>query len=194
MSLPANSLPPSLAEGIKALRTKWGWVVGLGVISLIAGIVALGSDVMATASAVMIVGIMMLVAGVAEVFTAFNVKDWGHRIYWLLLGALYIFAGIICIQDPFAAATLLTLMLGIALIIGGALRIFLATRMRHGTPWGWVVFSGAITLLLGAMIVAHWPASSFFVLGMLLGIDLIFIGSSWITMGLALKRGLPLTR
>ncbi len=192
MSLPANSLPPSLAEGIKALRAKWGWVVGLGVISLIAGIVALGSVVMATASAVVIVGVMMLVAGIAEVFTAFNVKDWGHFFYWLLLGALYIFAGFVCIQDPFAAATLLTLMLGIALILGGLLRIFLATRMKHGTPWGWVVFSGAITLLLGVMIVAHWPASSFFVLGIFLGIDLIFIGSTWITMGLALKRGLPL--
>jgi uncharacterized membrane protein HdeD (DUF308 family) len=193
MSLPGNSLPPSLAEGIKALRAKWGWIVGLGVVSLIAGIVALGSVVMATASAVMIVGIMMLVAGIAEVFAAFNVKDWAHFLYWLVLGALYIFAGFVCLQNPFAAATLLTLMLGIALILGGALRIFLATRMKHGTPWGWVVFSGAITLLLGVMIVAHWPASSFFVLGIFLGIDLIFIGSTWITMGLALKRGRPLT-
>ena len=189
MAPPENSLPPSLAEGIKALRAKWGWIVALGVISLVAGIVALGSDVMATASAVMIVGIMMLIAGVAEVFAAFNVRDWAHFFYWLLLGVLYIFAGLVCLQNPFAAATLLTLMLGIALILGGALRMFLATRMAHGTPWGWVVFSGALTLLVGVMIVAHWPASSFFVLGIFLGIDLIFIGSTWIAMGLALKRG-----
>ena len=57
--------------------------------------------------------------------------------------------------------------------------------------WGWVVASGVITLLPGVMIVAHWPASSFFVLGMFLGIDLIIIGTTWITMRLALKRGLP---
>lgn len=191
MSQPDNSPPPSLAEGIKALRAKWGWVVALGVISLIAGLVALGSNVMATASAVMIVGFMMLVAGGAEVFAAFNVRDWGHFFYWLLLGVLYIFAGIVCLQDPFAAATFLTLMLGIALILGGALRMFLATRMAHGTPWGWVVLSGALSLLVGVMIVTHWPASSFFVLGTFLGIDLVFIGSTWIAMGLALKRGLP---
>ena len=60
--------------------------------------------------------------------------------------------------------------------------------MKHGTPWGWVVFSGIVSFLLGLMIIAQWPASSFFVLGILLGVDLIFVGTGWITMGLALKR------
>ena len=62
---------------------------------------------------------MMLMAGVAEIVAAFNAKDWGHRILWLLLGALYVFAGFVCLQNPFEAATMLTLMLGIALIVGG---------------------------------------------------------------------------
>ena len=107
---------------------------------------------------------------------------------WLLLGALYVFAGFVCLQNPFEAATLLTLMLGIALIVGGLLRIFLATQMKQGTPWGWVVFSGIISVLLGVMIVAKWPVSSFYVLGIFLGIDLIFIGSGWLTIGLALRK------
>ena len=65
---------------------------------------------------------------------------------------------------------------------------FLAMQMKQGTPWGWVVFSGIASFLLGLMIVSHWPASSFFVLGLLLGIDLIFVGSGWIATGLALRR------
>ncbi len=110
-------------------------------------------------------------------------------ILWLLLGALYVAAGIIAIMNPFAAATILTLMLGIALVIGGVLRLFLAFQMKQaGASWGWVALSGVITLLLGGMIIAQWPASSFFVLGIFLGIDLIFIGSGWITMGLALRK------
>jgi uncharacterized membrane protein HdeD (DUF308 family) len=188
MTTTDNTGPHSLGQGMRALRSKWGWIVGFGVFSLIAGVIALGSTVIATASAVYIVGFMMLFAGVAEVVAAFNAKDWGHRLLWLLLGALYVFAGIICIQNPFAAATILTLLLGIALIVSGLLRIFLATRMRHGTPWGWVVFSGFLSFLLGLIIVAQWPVSSFFVLGIFLGIDLIFIGSGWITIGLALKK------
>jgi uncharacterized membrane protein HdeD (DUF308 family) len=183
-----NTGTPTLAEGIRALRDKWGWIVAFGVVALIAGVIALGSVVTATASAVLIVGVMMLLAGAAEIIAAFSVKTWGRFFLWLLLGALYIFAGIICLQNPFEAATILTLMLGIALIVSGLIRIFLATQMKHGTPWGWVVFSGIVSFLLGLMIVAKWPASSFFVLGIFLGIDLIFIGGSWITMGLALRK------
>jgi uncharacterized membrane protein HdeD (DUF308 family) len=188
MSTTNNPGPHSLGEGIRALRAKWGWLVAFGIISMIAGLIALASVVMATASAVIIVGFMMLMAGAAEIVAAFNAKDWGHRILWLLLGALYVFAGFICLQNPFQAATLLTLMLGVALIVGGLLRIFLAMQMKQGTPWVWVVLSGVITFLLGLMIVAKWPASSFYVLGIFLGVDLIFMGSSWLSIGLALKR------
>lgn len=190
MTMSANSpLPANLAEGMKVLRAKWGWIVALGVVFLIAGFIALGSAVAATASAVMIVGIMMIMGGVAEIVAAFNVKGWGKFIVWMLLGLLYVGAGIIAIMNPFAAATILTLMLGAALVAGGVLRIFLAFSMKSaGKPWGWVVVSGLVTLLLGAMIIAQWPASSFFVLGIFLGIDLIFIGSGWVTMGLALKN------
>ena len=87
------------------------------------------------------------------------------------------------------AAAVLTLLLGIALMVGGIVRIFLAWSMRGaGKPWGWVVVSGIISLLLGAD--DHRPVALFqpYVLGIFLGIDLIFIGSSWLTIGLALKR------
>jgi uncharacterized membrane protein HdeD (DUF308 family) len=189
MSSTDNTGPRNLlAEALLPLKAKWGWIVAFGVISLIAGVIALGSVVMATESAVFIVGIMMLIVGVAEIFAAFSVRGWGRFFLWLILGALYVFGGYICLQNPFQAAALLTLMLGIALIVGGLVRIFLATQMKHGTPWGWVVFSGILSVLLGAMIVAHWPASSFYTLGIFLGIDLIFIGAGWVSMGLALKK------
>ncbi|HTR86869.1 MAG TPA: DUF308 domain-containing protein [Reyranella sp.] len=184
----SNNLPPGMAEHMKVLHARCGWLIAFGAISLLAGIVALGSVVMATASAVIIVGVMMLVVGVVEIIAAFGVRSWGRFFFWLILGALYVFAGLICLQNPFEAAALLTLALGIALIVGGLLRIFLATQMKNGTPWGWVVVSGILSFLLGLMIVIHWPASSFFVLGIFLGIDLIFIGMAWLSMGLALRR------
>jgi uncharacterized membrane protein HdeD (DUF308 family) len=190
MTATTNSpAPQSLGDSLKALRAKWGWIVALGIIFMIAGVIALGSVIIATASAVLIVGVMMVMGGIAEIIAAFNVKDWHKAAMWGLLGVLYVAAGIICFLNPFAAATVLTLLLGIALMVGGIVRGYLAWHMREaGKPWGWVAVSAVITLLLGLMIIMQWPYSSFYVLGIFLGIDLIFIGSSWLTIGLALRR------
>ena len=190
MSVTSNSpAPQSLGDSVKVLRGKWGWIVALGIVFMIAGVVALGSVIMATETAVLVVGIMMVMAGVAEIFAAFNVKDWGKFALWMLLGLLYVAAGVICWLNPLMAATTLTLLLGIALMIGGIVRGYLAWNVREaGKPWGWVAVSAVITLLLGLMIIAKWPYSSLYTLGVFLGIDLIFIGSGWLTIGLALKK------
>jgi uncharacterized membrane protein HdeD (DUF308 family) len=162
MSVTSNSpAPNSLGEGLKALHAKWGWIVALGIIFMIAGVIALGSVVMATVSAIYVIGVMMIMAGATEIVTAFSVKDWGKFALWLLLGVL----------------------------IGGVVRGFLAWSVREaGKPWGWVAVSALVTLLLGVIIVAKWPYSSAYTLGIFLGIDLIFIGSSWLGIGLALKK------
>jgi len=176
------------AAGAAPLRAKWGWIVALGVVYTIAGIIALGSVVLATVASVFVVGIMMLVAGVAEVINAFQVKTWGKFLFWLLLGALYIVAGVVTFENPLLAAAVLTLVLAIALIASGIMRIFLAFSLKDAAPWIWVLLSGVVTLLLGLVILSHWPVSSLYVLGLFLGIDLVFAGASWIGIGLGLRR------
>jgi uncharacterized membrane protein HdeD (DUF308 family) len=185
-----TSSPRSLddAAGLEPLRAKSGWIIALGVVYIVAGIVALGSVVLATVATVFVVGIMMVIAGVAEVINAFQIKTWGRFLLWLLLGALYIVAGFITFENPLLAAAILTLFLGIALIASGIMRIVLAFSMQAVMPWIWVLLSGVITLLLGLVIVAHWPVSSLYILGLFLGIDLVLAGASWIGIGLGLKR------
>ena len=111
MSVTSNSpTPHTLGEGVRALRAKWGWIVALGIIFMIAGVIALGSVLMATLSAIFVIGVMMIMAGVTEIITAFNVKDWGRFALWILLGLLYVAAGIICFYRPFEAAAIVTLL------------------------------------------------------------------------------------
>jgi uncharacterized membrane protein HdeD (DUF308 family) len=181
----------SLGDSIATLRAKWGWIVALGVVFVISGMIALYSVVSATLATVWVVGIMMIVSGIAEIIGAFSVKTWGKFALWVVLGALYVIAGFLVFENPLLAAGVLTLMIGIFLIISGFLRIFLAMQMKQGTPWGWVVFSGLITVLLGGMILAQWPYSGAYVLGIFLGVDLLFAGFGWISMGLALKNRVP---
>src|SRR5215471_12772355 len=185
-----RNIMSSIAEtgGLAPLRAKSGWIVALGVVYVIAGIIALGSVVFATVVTVFIVGVMMLIAGVAEVINAFQIKSWGKFLLWLLLGALYIVAGFVTFENPLLAAAVLTLLLGFSLLASGVMRIVLAFSMKDEMPWIWVAVSGVITLLLGLVILAHWPVSGLYILGIFLGIDLIFAGLGWIGIGLGLKR------
>ena len=176
------------SSGLAPLRAKSGWIIALGVVYLIAGFIALGSVVFATVVTVFVVGVMMVIAGVAEVFNAFQLKSWGKFLLWLLLGLLYIVAGFVTFENPLLAAALLTLMLGFALVVSGIMRIVLAFSMKEGAPWIWVALSGLITLLLGVVILIHWPVSGLYILGIFLGIDLVFAGVSWISVGFGLKR------
>jgi len=176
------------APGLAPLRAKWGWIVALGVVYVVAGVIALGSVVMATVATVIVVGIMMIVAGVAEVINAFQVRTWGRFLFWLALGVLYIIAGFVAFESPLLTAVWLTLFLGAALVASGLVRIFLGFNMREGMPWIWVVASGVITLLLGLIILAHWPNSAFYTLGIILGVDLVFAGASWIGLGMGLRQ------
>ena len=182
----SGSLGPT--SGLAPLRAKSGWIVALGVVYVIAGIIALGSVVLATVATVFVVGVMMLIAGVAEVINSFQIKTWGKFLLWLLLGVLYILAGFVTFENPLLAAALLTLFLGCALVASGVMRIALGFAMKSEMPWVGVVLSGVITFLLGLIILIHWPVSSLYILGIFLGIDLIFAGASWIGIGLGLRR------
>jgi uncharacterized membrane protein HdeD (DUF308 family) len=179
---------PQSHSDMAPLRAKWGWIVALGVVYLLAGLVALGSVVMATVASVFLVGVMMIIAGVAEVFSAFQVKSWGKFLLWALLGVLYIVAGFVTFENPLLAAALLTLILGASLMASGVMRIILAFGMKRQSPWIWVMLSGVITLLLGLLILAHWPVSSLYILGVFLGIDLVIAGAAWIGLGFGLHR------
>ena len=182
---------PRLPSGsdITPLKAKWGWIVALGVIYLIAGLVALGSVMMATVASVFLVGIMMIVAGIAEIINAFQLKGWGKFLIWALLGVLYIIAGFVTFENPLLAAAVLTLILGAALVASGLVRIFLAFSVKRERPWIWLLLSSLVTLLLGLLILAHWPVSSVYVLGIFLGVDLVMAGAAWIGLGIALRQG-----
>ncbi len=176
------------SPGIEPLRAKWGWIVALGIVYVIVGLIALGSVVTATVASVLVIGIMMVIAGVAEVINAFQVSTWGKFLLWVLLGLLYIVAGLVTFQNPLLAAALLTLVLGICLVASGITRTILAFGMKEGMPWLGVLLSGVVTFLLGLVILGRWPVSSLYILGLFLGIDLVLAGASWIGIGFGLRR------
>lgn len=178
----------AISDQMPQVRTKWGWFVALGVLVLALGIIAAGNLMVATAASVLFVGTLMIVAGVIEIVHAFGVKSWGTFFWWLLSGILYVVAGYLAFTNPLLTTAVLTLFLAISLIASGVLRIWVGFTSKELEGWGWVVFSGFITVLAGLVIAAGWPVNSLFILGIFLAVDLIVQGITYIAFGLGLRR------
>lgn len=170
------------------LRDNWGWFLALGIILLIFGLIAAGNILTATAATVYWIGLLMIAAGIVEIIHAFSVKGWGSSVLSILAALVYVVAGWFAFANPVAAAGMLTLFLGIALVVSGAIHVAIGVQERPLTGWGWVVLSGVVTILAGAIIISGWPANSVWILGLFLAVDLIVRGITYIAISFGLKR------
>src|SRR5271166_4480137 len=141
----------------------------LGIIQIIAGALAVGFAFSATLASVVTLGILLLIAAGAQMAAALLARDWEGFYLFLLLGFLYGVAGFLTLQYPLLAAEGLTLMLAALLLVVGLFRIAVAL-LGHFPSWGWVLFNGVVTVLLGLAIWRHGPESGLWVVGMLVGI------------------------
>jgi uncharacterized membrane protein HdeD (DUF308 family) len=177
----------SLGEAAERLRGKWAAITAFGVLLVILGVAALFFSLIATIATVTLNGILFLVAGAAEIGIGMHSRDWGRFFLWVVGGLVYIAAGVVCIVNPVLASVALTLLLGAGLIAAGVVRAYLAFQLPADHPRGMVFLAAAVTILLGLIIVSHWPLDSVYVLGTLLGVDLLFHGVGWVSFGMGLQ-------
>jgi uncharacterized membrane protein HdeD (DUF308 family) len=177
--------------GADELRKKWGWFVALGIVLVIGGAIAVGAAFSMTVFSVFFLGWLMIAGGILEAIHAFGCKRWSGFFIDLLTGLLYVVVGFMCVANPGATAIALTLLIAMFLIFGGIFRVVIALIMRHQN-WGWLIFHGAMNLLLGILIWQQWPLSGLWVIGLFVGIDMILNGWTLLMLGLAGKN-LPAT-
>lgn len=178
--------PHSLGEAIERLRGKWAAITAFGVLLVVLGFAALFFWLFATIATVTLNGVLFLVAGAAEVGIGMHSRAWGQFFLWVIGGVLYVAAGVLCIANPLLASFVLTLLLGAGLLAAGLVRAYLATQLPAGQPRALVFVAAAVTILLGLIIVSHWPLDSVYVLGTLLGVDLLVHGVGWVSFGMGL--------
>ena len=179
--------PHSLGEAIERLRGKWAAITAFGVLLVVLGFAALFFSLIATIVTVTLNGVLFLIAGGAEIGIGMHSRTWGRFFLWVIGGLLYIAIGLLCIVNPILASVALTLVLGAALIAAGLVRAFLAFQLPADQPRALVFLAAAVTILLGLIIVSHWPLDSIYVLGTLLGVDLLFHGVGWVSLGVGLR-------
>ena len=183
------ALRQELRHELDALRGNWFWFVILGVALVVLGTVALGSVVIASLAAAAAIGVLLLLGGAAEAVGAFWCRGWSGFFLELLSGVLSIVVGLLFLRAPVDALAALTLLVACFLMVGGIFKIVAAVSYRFAA-WGWSLAGGIIDVILGVMIWQEWPASALWVIGLFVGINLLFRGFNWIALGLAL-RSLP---
>jgi uncharacterized membrane protein HdeD (DUF308 family) len=177
----------SLGGAIHRLHDKWGAIVAFGVLLELLGVTAVIFAWPATNATVIVNGVVFLIAGAAEIGIGMHSQGWGRFFLWVIGGVLYLFVGLVCIFYSGPASVVLTLMLGAGLIAAGVVRGYLGFQLPADHPRVMVFIAAVVTILLGLIIVTHWPADSIWVLGTLLGVDLLFNGAGWVSFGLGLR-------
>jgi uncharacterized membrane protein HdeD (DUF308 family) len=179
--------PHDIGHALQHMRDRWGWFAGFGLLTMFCGFVSFGLAWVATLVSVYIIATFMILIGAIEITIGVQAHKWSSRILVVLIGLLYIVAGSFVLANPLSGAVGFTLMLGAALVATGVVRIIFATRLPEGPKW-YVALAGVVTALLGVFIVSGWPENSIYVLGIILGIDMIMYGASWLNFGIFLRR------
>jgi uncharacterized membrane protein HdeD (DUF308 family) len=167
----------------QGLKKAGGLSMLLGILLLVLGVLAIGSPLVTGLAVAYIVGFLILMAGVGQTFHAFQAEAWQEGILKLLLGALGIVVGVLVIAHPLFSLGWLTLVLAAYFFIDGIFEIILAFRVKPEQGWGWMLFAGIVAVLAGILIWRQWPLSGEWLIGLLVGIKIIFAGWAMIATG-----------
>ncbi len=179
---------PTLEETRQEIARHWGWFLTLGILLVLIGMAAIAFPFLSTLAAKIAIGWIFLVAGVVEVFHAFYVKRWAGFFWNLLIGLLYIAAGVWLAFFPLTGILTLTIVIAALFIAEGVMKLIMGFRMRPHEGLGWVIFSGLVAIAAGLLIALNLPTSAVWALGLLAGINLLFSGWSFIYLALTGKR------
>jgi uncharacterized membrane protein HdeD (DUF308 family) len=170
------------------LRKAWGWLLAWGILLVVGGLAGLGYAFAMSVVTTIFVGGLLVAYGVTEVVQAFRHQRWSGFFLFLFGGILSIVAGGVIWTQPLLGLGVLTLLAASYFLVLGAFRVVGAVSSRH-PGWGWGLGNGAVSVLLGLLIWNRWPASSLWVIGMFVAIDMIFQGWNYVMLALIARKG-----
>ena len=185
MELQRDALNPKAEEYLR-LHRCWAWFLVLGAVVMVVGALAIGAAFIATFATILTFGILLLAGGVVQIVNAFLGRTWRGFFVHFLVGVIHLVVGGLMLEYPVEAVKTLTFLLAVGLLVGGICRLVFALREDFAGR-GWVLVNGLVALMLGIAIWRQWPDSSYWVIGLFVGIDLLFSGWSWVMLGLIVK-------
>ena len=176
---------------VRTASPATGWSMVWGVLMLICGILAIIMPLASSIGLVILLGWLILFSAVWHLIFAFQTRGWGNVLWQILLAIVYGAVGFYMLWNPLLSVISLTLVLAVFLLCEGVLEIILYFNMQHVANSVWILINGIVTLILGLLVWLHWPSSSLWLIGTLVGISLIFSGISRVMLLLAAGRLTP---
>jgi uncharacterized membrane protein HdeD (DUF308 family) len=176
----------SRTHELYALRNQWWCFLLLGIAMVVLGTFCIIDPLVPTLASVIVLGFVLMAAGITQIISAFWAGKWSGMLIQILIGVLYIVVGYMIVDAPVINMVLITKFIAIFLIVSGAFRIVSALVVRF-QDWAWAVLNGGITLLLGVIINRQLPEAALWVIGLFIGIELIFNGWAWVMLAWGLR-------
>ena len=165
------------AAGLDQVRKSWGWFLVFGILLMILGVACVAKAQTATTFSILALGWVLAISGVLWLVNSFYAFSWHGFFLYLLNAIIRGVTGYLLIRHPDAGAQGVTMLLAALFIVGGLFRGVGASVIQF-PRWGWTVFSGLVSVVLGIYLLVSWPAATTYFIGLAIGIDLIFDGSA----------------
>jgi uncharacterized membrane protein HdeD (DUF308 family) len=180
---------PGAALG-RAMRDHWLLFTIEGIVLMILGVLAIVVPALATLGVTIFLGWLLLISGVVGLAMTFMARGAPGFLWSLISGLLGIAVGLMLLVWPLSGALSLTLVLTAFFIVEGVATIMYAFDHRRELTgrWGFMLMSGIVDLILAAIIIAGFPATALWALGVLVGINMLFGGASLLGLGLAARN------
>ncbi|MCB1111650.1 MAG: HdeD family acid-resistance protein [Chlamydiales bacterium] len=173
---------------MEAIKNNWKMLMFEGVVLVILGILAVAMPVYFTISFELLLGCLLVISGLVQGYRAFSIQ--GAPTFLLsMLGALItLVVGGLMLFYPLTGVLTLTVLLAILFFVDGVFKIIQGFQMKESRNWGWLVFSGILGILIAAIVWSGWPYSAIWFIGLMVGINLIFMGWAAIILAMELKN------
>lgn len=192
MSTPAPPPPPvdeAHRRVLAMLNAHWQAFLLQGILMVILGMLAVAVPNLASIGIELLIGWLFIIGGLVRAAVIIRKHLLPGRWWSLISSALAVAIGALLIARPLQGVMSLTLLLAALFVIEGVAAVFVALEYRrYLRSWAWTLFSGGVNLVLAYLIWQRWPNSATWIIGLLVGINLIFIGISLIMSAVAARR------
>jgi uncharacterized membrane protein HdeD (DUF308 family) len=165
-----------------------GWYIAASALFIILGMFAIIEPGVAGLGVTLLVGWILVIGAVMHFVAAFKGGGAKQVIFQVLIGILYFVGGIYFLTHTIMGVATLTLLLAGIILAEGVLEVISYFRLRKEGASGWMLLNAIITLLLGCLIWFHWPSSSVWAIGILVGVNLLMTGITRLMFGLAARK------